>query len=92
MDDLGRARRVVSSDKSTSIIDGKGSKKAVQIRLMHLTAQIEASTGESEKKELRMRRGILAGGLAIIRVRTEDEKRLAENALSAARVATETRP
>jgi len=87
--DLGRARRVVSTTKETTILLGRGSEEAIMARIKQIKAQIKESTSESDREELRMRLAKLIGGLAILKVRSPSEKRQAEDAISAVKVAVE---
>lgn len=64
---LGRAKRIVSTKDSTTIIGGKSS-KALQQRVDQLKIQRENVTSKFDKEKLDERIGKLSGGVAVIRV------------------------
>ncbi len=94
-EDLGRARRVVTNKDKTTIIEGKGSAKAIQDRVKQLKTQIEEVKSDYDREKLQERQARLAGGVAVIRVgaATETEmrerKHRLEDALAATRAAIE---
>lgn len=64
---LGQARKVTSSKDDTTIIEGKGSEKAIKERVKQIKAQLEkASKYDKEKLEERIAK--LSGGVGIIKV------------------------
>ena len=95
VDDLGRARRVVSSKEDTTIVDGAGSEDAIQGRINQIKAQIEETTSDFDREKLQERLAKLSGGVAIIKVgaatevELKEKKNRVEDALSATRAAVE---
>ena len=93
--DLGRARRVVSTNDRTTIVEGKGSPDLIKARQEQIKVQIEDMTSEYDKEKLQERLAKLAGGVAVIKVgaATEPElkerKQRVEGALAATRAAVE---
>ena len=94
-EDLGQARRVISTKDKTTIIDGKGSPETIKGRVDQIQVQIEETTSEYDKEKLQERMAKLSGGVAVIKVggATEPElkerKQRVEDALSATRAAVD---
>ena len=94
-DDLGKARRVVSTKDDTTFIDGGGSEEAIQGRINQIKAQIEDTTSDYDREKLQERLAKLSGGVAIIKVgaatevELKEKKLRVEDALSATRAAVE---
>jgi chaperonin GroEL len=95
VEDLGRARRVVSTKDETTIIEGYGDQDAIRGRIEQIRAQIETTTSDFDREKLQERLAKLAGGVAVIKVgaATEPElkerKHRVEDALRATRAAVE---
>jgi len=95
LEDLGRARKVVSDKDNTTIIEGKGADGAIQARIKQIRAQIDETTSEFDREKLQERLARLAGGVAIIKVgaatevELKEKKHRVEDALSATRAAVE---
>ena len=70
---LGVARRVVADKDKTTIIDGKGSAKAIDARVAQIKNQIEKVTSDYDKDKLKERLGKLSGGVAVIKVGAASE-------------------
>jgi chaperonin GroEL len=93
--DLGRARRVVSTKDDTTIIEGRGVEKDIKARVDQIKAQIETTTSDFDREKLQERLAKLAGGVAVIRVgastetELKEKKHRVEDALSATRAAVE---
>ncbi len=92
---LGRARRLVSSKDTTVIVGGKGKKADIENRLTQLKAQLEKTESKYDKEKLVERIGKLAGGVAVIKVGAPTEsaqkelKQRVEDAVAATRAAME---
>ncbi len=92
---LGSARRVVVSKDDTIIVDGAGSKEAVENRVKQLRAEVEASDSDWDREKLQERVAKLAGGVAVIKVGAATEtalkerKESVEDAVAAAKAAVE---
>ncbi|HEX4915120.1 MAG TPA: chaperonin GroEL [Vicinamibacterales bacterium] len=70
---LGRASRVVVDRDDTTIIGGKGDKRAIDARCQELRKQIVETTSEYDRDKLQERLAKLAGGVAVIRVGAPSE-------------------
>lgn len=70
---LGSCRRVVADKDNTTVVDGKGSAKAIDARVNQIKAQIEKATSDYDKEKLQERLGKLSGGVAVIKVGAASE-------------------
>lgn len=92
---LGRARRVVVTKDSTTIVDGAGSSAEVQDRVSQIRNEIEASDSDWDREKLSERLAKLSGGVAVIRagaateVEMKERKHRIEDAIAATRAAVE---
>jgi chaperonin GroEL len=95
LDVLGTARRVVVTKDSTVIVDGGGTKDAIEGRKSQLRAEIEGSDSDWDREKLEERLAKLSGGVAVIKVGAATEtdlkkrKEAVEDAVSAAKAAVE---
>lgn len=95
VEDLGRARRVVSTKDETTFIEGHGSEDAIKGRIEQIRAQIDTATSDFDREKLQERLAKLAGGVAVIKVgaatepELKEKKHRVEDALSATRAAVE---
>lgn len=95
IEDLGQAARVVIDKDNTTIVDGAGSKDAVQARVGQIKTQIEATTSDYDREKLQERLAKLSGGVAVIKVGAASEVEMKEkkdrvdDALSATKAAVE---
>jgi chaperonin GroEL len=95
IDDLGRARRVVSTKDDTTIIEGSGSDEDIQARIKSIKAQVDDTTSDYDREKLQERLAKLAGGVGVIKVgagtepELQEKKHRVEDALSATRAAVE---
>ncbi|MGQ9827342.1 MAG: chaperonin GroEL [Roseiflexus sp.] len=95
LEDLGRARRVVSDKDNTTIIEGRGDERAIRARIEQIRAQIETTTSDFDREKLQERLAKLAGGVAVLKVgaatepELKEKKHRVEDALSTARSAVE---
>jgi chaperonin GroEL len=94
-EDLGRARRLVSTKDKTTIIEGKGSAEDIQDRIKQIKAQADETDSSFDREKLQERMARLAGGVAVIKVgaatetEMKEKKHRVEDALSATRAAVE---
>jgi len=92
---LGEAKRVHITKEETTIVEGKGTKDAVQGRINQIKKQIEETDSDYDREKLQERLAKLAGGVAVIRVgaatetELKEKKHRVEDALSATRAAVE---
>ncbi|MEZ5446000.1 MAG: chaperonin GroEL [Gammaproteobacteria bacterium] len=95
LDDLGTAKRVSVSKENCTIVDGAGSRKAIEGRINQIRAQIEETTSDYDREKLQERVAKLAGGVAVIKVgaatevEMKEKKARVEDALHATRAAVE---
>lgn len=92
---LGRAKSVKITKDNTTIIDGAGSKDAINERVAQINNELENTTSDFDKEKLQERKAKLAGGVAVIKVGAATEAELKEiksrieDALQATRAAVE---
>lgn len=93
--DLGRAKKVLITKDTSTIIDGYGSEQAIKGRITQIKAQIENASSDYDREKLQERLAKIAGGVAVIRVgattetEMKEKKDRIEDALSATRAAIE---
>ena len=93
--DLGRARRVTVTKDDTTIVEGQGSRSALEGRVKQIRAQIEETTSDYDREKLQERLAKLVGGVAVINVgaatetEMKEKKARVEDALNATRAAVE---
>jgi len=94
-EDLGSARRVVSSKDDTTIVDGSGKADQIKARMTQIKAQIEETSSDYDREKLQERLAKLSGGVAVIKVgaatevELKEKKHRIEDALSTTRAAVE---
>jgi len=95
LEDLGRARRIVVTKETTTIVDGAGDKALVAGRVGELRAEISQSDSDWDREKLQERVAKLAGGVCVIKVgahtevELKEKKHRLEDAISATRAAVE---
>ena len=95
LSDLGRAKKVIVTKDTTTIIEGAGKKEAIQGRIAQIKAEIEKTKSDYDKEKLQERLAKLAGGVAQINVgaateaEMKEKKARVEDALHATRAAVE---
>ncbi len=93
--DLGKAKRINIDKDNTTIVDGAGSRSAIEGRVKQIRAQIEETTSDYDREKLQERLAKLVGGVAVINVgaatetEMKEKKARVENALNATRAAVE---
>ena len=93
--DLGEARKVVSTQENTTIVEGKGQTDVIQNRVNQIKAEIDNASSEFDKEKLAERLAKLTGGVAVIKVgaatevELKEKKHRIEDALAATRAAVE---
>lgn len=78
LEQLGRAKRIVVSKENTTIVEGAGSKEAIQERSGQIRRQIEESTSDYDREKLQERLAKLLGGVGVIRVGAATEVEMKE--------------
>lgn len=95
LNDLGTAKRVTIDKDNTTIVDGGGSRKALEGRVKQIRVQIEETTSDYDREKLQERLAKLIGGVAVINVgaatevEMKEKKDRVEDALNATRAAVE---
>jgi len=95
MDMLGTAEKIEIDKDNTTIINGKGDKKAISSRVGQIRAQIEATTSDYDREKLQERLAKLAGGVAVLyvgaatEVEMKEKKDRVDDALAATRAAVQ---
>ena len=93
--ELGRAKKVLVTKDTFTIVEGAGSKDEINGRVMQIKAQIENTTSEYDQEKLQERLAKLSGGVAVIKVgaatetEMKEKKYRIEDALHATRAAVE---
>ena len=93
--DLGKAKRITVDKDNTTIVDGAGSRSALEGRVKQIRAQIEETTSDYDREKLQERLAKLIGGVAVINVgaatetEMKEKKARVEDALNATRAAVE---
>jgi len=93
--DLGRAKRVTLDKDNTTIVDGAGTRSALEGRVRQIRAQIDETTSDYDREKLQERLAKLIGGVAVINVgaatetEMKEKKARVEDALNATRAAVE---
>jgi chaperonin GroEL len=92
---LGRARRVVVTKDTTTIIDGAGDPEGIKGRIKQIKAEIETTDSDFDREKLQERLAKLSGGVAVVKVgaatetEMKEKKHRVEDALQATRAALE---
>jgi chaperonin GroEL len=92
---LGKARRVVVSKDTTTIIDGAGDAEAIKGRIKQIKQEIDNTDSDFDREKLQERLAKLAGGVAVVKVgaatetEMKEKKHRVEDALQATRAALE---
>ncbi|MBW1908276.1 MAG: chaperonin GroEL [Deltaproteobacteria bacterium] len=95
INDLGTAKRITVDKDNTTIIDGGGSRDALEGRVKQIRVQIEETTSDYDGEKLQERLAKLIGGVAVINVgaatetEMKEKKDRVEDALNATRAAVE---
>ncbi|TAJ12961.1 chaperonin GroEL [Marinilabiliaceae bacterium JC017] len=92
---LGEAEKVTIDKENTTVVNGAGSKEAIEARAAQIKAQIANTTSDYDKEKLQERLAKLAGGVAVLyvgaatEVEMKEKKDRVDDALSATRAAVE---
>ena len=76
--DLGKAKKIVVTGDSTTIVNGGGKKDEIEARVAQIRAEIATTTSSYDKEKLQERLAKLAGGVARINVGASTESELKE--------------
>lgn len=95
LEDLGTARQVKMNKDSCIIVDGGGTKEAIEERVNLIKSLLETTKSDYDRDKLKERLAKLSGGVAVIKVgastetEMKEKKLRIEDALSATRAAVE---
>ena len=95
LEDLGQAKRIVIDKDNTTIVEGSGTKSAIEGRVKQLRAQVEETTSDYDREKLQERLAKLVSGVAVIKVgaatetEMKEKKARVEDAMHATRAAVE---
>jgi len=90
---LGQAKKITVSKERTTIVEGAGSSKSVQLRIAQIKYELDHATSEYTEQQLGERIAKLAGGVAVINVgaatetEANEKKDRIDDALHATRAA-----
>ena len=92
---LGQTDKIVVDKDNTTIVNGKGEKDAITLRVNQIKAQMETTSSDYDKEKLQERLAKLAGGVAVLyvgaasEVEMKEKKDRVDDALHATRAAVE---
>jgi chaperonin GroEL len=95
IEDLGKAKKVTIDKDNTTIVEGGGTKAAIEGRVKQMRAQIEDTTSDYDREKLQERLAKLVGGVAVIKVgaatetEMKEKKARVEDAMHATKAAVE---
>ena len=95
LDMLGRARKVVVSKDTTTIVEGQGDASEIKGRIEQIRAEIDRTDSDWDREKLQERLAKLAGGVAVLKVgaatevELKEKKHRIEDSVSATRAAVE---
>jgi len=78
LDVVGTARKVIVGKDETTIIEGGGTKKAVEERVRQIAAQADSTSSEYDKENFEKRHAALSGKVAVIKVGGATETEIEE--------------
>jgi chaperonin GroEL len=93
--DLGKCKTIKIDKENTTIVDGAGSRSAIEGRVKQIRAQIEETTSDYDREKLQERLAKIIGGVAVISIgaatetEMKEKKARVEDALNATRAAVE---
>jgi len=93
--DLGKAKKVTIDKDNTTIVEGAGTKAAIEGRVKQIRKQIEETTSDYDREKLQERLAKLVGGVAVIKVgaatetEMKEKKARVEDAMHATKAAVE---
>jgi chaperonin GroEL len=95
LEDLGAAKKITIDKDNTTIIEGAGTRTAIEGRVKQLRAQVEDTTSDYDREKLQERLAKLVGGVAVIKVgaatetEMKEKKARVEDAMHATKAAVE---
>ena len=73
---FGRAKRVLVTRDTTTIVGGAGDRAGIEGRKQQLRQQIDKTTSDYDREKLQERLAKLSGGVAVIRVGAPSESEM----------------
>ena len=95
VEDLGKAKKITIDKDNTTIVEGGGTKAAIEGRVKQIRAQVEDTSSDYDREKLQERLAKLVGGVAIIKVgaatetEMKEKKARVEDAMHATKAAVE---
>ena len=95
VEDLGKAKKITIDKDNTTIIEGDGTRAAIEGRVKQIRTQIEETTSDYDREKLQERLAKLVGGVAVIKVgaatetEMKEKKARVEDAMHATKAAVE---
>ena len=95
LDLLGRAKKVIVTKDTTTIVDGAGTEDEIKGRIQQIRNEIDDTDSDWDREKLQERLAKLSGGVAVVKVgaatevELKEKKHRIEDALSATRAAIE---
>ena len=95
LEDLGSARKVISTKDYTTFVDGKGEKTEIEARASAVRSVLEKTESSFDKEKLQERLAKLSGGVGVIKVgaatevEMKEKKHRIEDAIAATKAAIE---
>jgi len=95
LEDLGKAKKITIDKDNTTIVEGEGTKDAIEGRVKQIRAQIEETSSDYDREKLQERLAKLVGGVAVIKVgaatetEMKEKKARVEDAMHATKAAVE---
>jgi len=95
IEDLGKARKVIATKETTTIVDGAGSEDAIKNRVAEIKTTLENTDSDFDKEKLQERLAKLSGGIGVIKVgaatetEMKEKKQRIEDAVAATKAAVE---
>lgn len=92
---LGSCEKIVIDKDNTTVVNGKGQKKAITARVNQIKQQIQTTTSDYDKEKLQERLAKLSGGVAVLyigaptEIEMKEKKDRVDDALHATRAAIE---
>jgi chaperonin GroEL len=95
IEDLGTAKKIHIDKDNTTIVEGAGTRDAIEGRVKQIRTQVDETTSDYDREKLQERLAKLVGGVAVINVgaatetEMKEKKARVEDALNATRAAVE---
>ena len=95
LEDLGKAKKVTIDKDNTTIVEGEGSKDAIEGRVKQIRTQVDETSSDYDREKLQERLAKLVGGVAVIKVgaatetEMKEKKARVEDAMHATKAAVE---